>query len=356
MTNGHSRDAIYEVLRERVAASLPASSAHSRDVEWTSSSRTLGFARSSNGAIEVFLVGEPLQASRPGVAKHLEHHQWATVDGEGLSATRLLLPNEPHFDRVAAFICAELQLNNVDDSVPAAFRRSEEIIDLALTRASVDADALLGLCGELLFLDALIRADPDSATRTLMQSWAGHQRSSRDLQLGSIGVEVKTTAKAASVHHIQGPHQVELGNPVGGVQETGLFLLSIGLVWLPNDQPVGFTLHKIVSTLTSTLNTGDRAEFLGRISGYAGSAGRGYEHDSPEIAPEFRRPFTTSFVRLYDMTDSRIRLPRSDVLSGMDLVPESVSYRIRLPLQVNGSLNPTIGLAEAAAHVLAISK
>ena len=36
-------------------------------------------------------------------------------------------------------------------------------------------------------------------------------------------------------------------------------------------------------------------------------------------------PFTTSFVRLYDMTDSRIRLPRSDVLAGMDLVPESVS-------------------------------
>ena len=152
MTKGHSRDAIYEELRERVAASVPASAADSRDVEWTSASRALGFARSSSGAIEVFLVGEPLQASRPGVAKHLEHHEWATVDGEGLSANRLLLPNEPHFDRVAAFICAELQLNNVDDSVPVAFSRSEEIIDLALTGASVDADALLGLCGELALL------------------------------------------------------------------------------------------------------------------------------------------------------------------------------------------------------------
>jgi len=166
-----SRDAIYEELRERISASAPASSADSRDVEWTSSSQTLGFARSSSGAIEVFLVGEPLQATRPGVARHLEHHQWTTVDGGSLSATRLLLPNEPHFDRVAAFICAELQLNDVDHSVPTAFSRSEEIIDLALTGASVDAEALLGLCGELLFLDALTRADSGAAARILMQSW-----------------------------------------------------------------------------------------------------------------------------------------------------------------------------------------
>lgn len=355
MTKRHSRGAIYEELRERVAASAPASTADSRDVEWTSASRALGFARSSSGGIEVFLVGEPLHASRPGVAKHLEHHQWATVDGEGLSANRLLLPNEPHFDRVAAFICAELQLNNVDNSVSVAFSRSEEIIDLALTGASVDADALLGLCGELLFLDALTRADPEAAAQILMKSWAGHRRSSRDLQLGSIGVEVKTTTKAASIHHIQGPHQVELGNPVGGVQETGLFLLSVGLVWLPNEQPMAFTLPRIVSNLISTLTADDRTEFLSRVSGFAGSAGSGYVHDSPEIAAEFRRPFTTSFVRLYDMADSRISLPRSDLLAGMDLIPDSVSYRIRLPLQVNGSLNPIIGLAEAAAHVVAVS-
>ena len=353
MSRINEREAIYEELRERISASIPAASIDSRDVEWTSPEHTLGFARATNGAIEVFLIGEPLHAIRPGVAGHLEHQQWARIDGGSLNANRLLMPNEPYFDRVAAFICTELQLNGVDVSVPTAFTRSEEIIDLALTGASVDADSLLGLCGELLFLDALTRADPGRATMTLMQSWAGYKPSTRDVQLGAIGVEVKTTTKGSSEHHIQGPHQVELGMPVGGGQETGLFLLSIGLVWLPNNQTTGFTLPNLVSNLASGLTTADRMAFLSRISGYAGSSGRGYDHDSLAVPAEFRRHFTTSFVRLYDMSDPRIRLPRSDALAGMDLVPESVNYRIRLPLQVNGSINPIIGLAEAAAHVLA---
>lgn len=346
---------MYEALREHIADTAPAAHQDARDVVWATAGQTLGFARSPAGSVELFVVGSPIATARPSIARHLEHREWATGADVTIGASRLLLPNEPHFDRVAAFICTELQFSGVDENPEEAFRRSEELIDLALASGSVDSKALLGLCGEMLFLDALTRADPSLAQSVLKISWAGYRPSSRDLQLGPVGVEVKTTTKAVSEHHIQGPHQVELGVSVGGVQETGLFLLSIGMQWLPHGQPEGFTLPSIVANLGGFLTSGDQDEFLRRVRGYAGSTGWGYEHRAESVPPEFTRPFTTNFVRLYDLTDHRIRLPQSEDLAEMDLVPESVSYRIRLPSQVNGTLNPVAGLAAAATKVLRTS-
>lgn len=353
MSSANSREAIYEELRERIADAAPSTQRDARDVVWATSGRRLGFARSPAGAIELFIVSEQLESTTPGVARHLEHRAWATGPENGtLGANRLLLPNEPHFDRVAAFICAELLLNGVDTNPAEAFRRSEELIDLALARGAVDSQALVGLCGEMLLLDSLISADPGSAKTILMQSWAGYRDSSRDLQLGPVGVEVKTTTKAVSEHHIQGPHQTEIGVSVGGVPETRLFLLSIGMLWLPTGHPDSHTLPSIVTKLVRHLTPVDAQEFLSRVRGYSGGAEIGYEHGAKNLPREFIRPFTTNFARLYDLTDHRIRIPRSDDLRGMDLVPESVQYRIRLPEQVNGTLNPVSGLAASAAQVL----
>lgn len=253
---------------------------------------------------------------------------------------------------MAAFICAELQLNGVNERPAAAFRRSEELIELALSRASVDSEALVGLCGELLFLQAMTRAKPALAVSILMHDWAGHRPSSRDIQMGPVGVEVKTTTRGVSEHHIQGPYQTELGTSVDGVQETALFLLSVGLLWLPPHHPGAFTLPSIVGELADHLSPHDRMEFLRRVRGYAGATDGGYEHGAQNLAPEFRRPFETTFVRLYDLTDDRIRLPRSADLNEMHLVSDSFSYRIRLPVQVSGTLNPVVGLASSAARVL----
>lgn len=353
MTEPLERDSIYERLRDLITRAEPALGATARDVVWASPGRQLGFARAHDGRIELFLVGSAVFSVRPRIARHLEHDSWEIVEGGKLVATRLLLPNEPHFDQVAAFICTELTLDGVDDDVTSSFRRCEGIIDLALADAAVGADAILGLCGEMLLLDALIRVAPTSASHLLLNAWAGHSPSSRDLQWGPVGVEVKTTTRGASEHHVQGPHQVELGLSVDGVQETSLFLLSIGLVWLPLHGSDGFRLPALISGLAEHLSGDDRGNFLERVGAYAGTSGINYDPAKAELPPELRRPFNTSFVRLYDMTDERITLPNSALLASMDVVPESVNYRIRLPVEVNGTLNPTNGLSSAVARVLA---
>lgn len=350
MTDGGARAAIYEDLRERIAGTVSATHEDARDVAWATVGQRLGFARSPKGGIELFIVGDPIETGRPSIARRLEHHDWA-ANGTTIGANRLLLPNEPYFDRVAAFICAELQLNGIDARPTVAFRRSEEVIELALSRGSIDSQALIGLCGEMLFLQAMTRAKPALAVSALMHDWKGYRPSSRDFQVGPVGVEVKTTTRGVSEHHIQGPYQTELGVPVDGVPETALFLLSVGLLWLPPEHPGAFTLPAIVSELVDHLSPSDRSEFLRRVRAYAGSPQGGYEHSAEYVSPEFRRPFETNFVRLYDLTDSRIQLPRSEDLNEMNLDPHSVNYRIRLPVQVNGTLNPVVGLASCVLRV-----
>lgn len=352
MSSMDTREAVYEELRERIAGTTPPVGVDARDVVWATGARKLGFCRSPEGGVEVFIVSDPLESSRPAVAQHIEHREWVTDSESTLGANRLLLPNEPHFDRVSAFICTELILNGVDDDAEAAFARSEELIELALTRGSVDSRALLGLCGELLLLDALLRVKPDIARTLLLHSWAGYSASTRDLQLGPVGVEVKTTTKLVSEHHIQGPHQTELGVSVGGLPETRLFLLSIGLLWLPTGQSEGFTLPSIVTRLVGHLAPGDQDVFVQRLLEYSRADAYGYEHGAPNLPSEYTRPFTTSFVRLYDLADERIHLPHSEELSRMDLDPASVQYVIRLPAEVNGTLNPVVGLATAASRLL----
>lgn len=318
------RDAIYEGLRERIDSCPAAAAEDSRSVTWATDSHRLGFARSPDGAIELFVVGDPLVAALPRVQRHLEHRAWTTRDGSTLTSNRLLLPNEPHFDQVAAFICTELRLNDIDTDVVAAFRRSEELINLALSQAQADAQALLGLCGELLFLDALCRLKPSAASSILMQCWAGHGASNRDIQLGPVGVEIKTTTKGLSEHHIQSPHQIELGFAVDGAQETSLFLLSIGVVWLTHGEE-GFTLPAIITDLSGRLGPQEAEEFRSRVDGYAGFDGAGV--GQALARKELNRPFGMQFARLYDLTDPRIKLLRTADLIGMHLVPESMSYR-----------------------------
>jgi hypothetical protein len=352
MSNFDRKEAIYEEVRERIANTLPSTHGDARDVVWTTSAHKLGFARSPRGGIELFIICKELHSPKPAISRHLEYRAWETESQKVLEANRLELPNEPHFDQVAAFICAELQISGVDDDPEDAFRRSQELIEFALARGGEDSNALLGLCGEMLFLDALVRERPDLAKRALLQAWAGFEPSSRDFQLGPVGVEVKTTAKSLSEHHIQGPHQTEVGLSVGGVPETKLFLLSIGLLWQPTSQSDGFTLPSLVLGLADRLTPSDRDIFLARVRGYGGTSAWSFDLSAQGVQGELGRPFTTRFVRLYDLSDSRIRLPRSEELNAMDLVPESLRYRIRLPDQVTGTVNPVVGLAASAARVL----
>lgn len=348
-----TRDAVYERLRMEIATADASKSAKSRDLHWATQGRTLGFARASDGRLELFFVGQRLWSGRPSLSRRLEYDEWSLEDGSALPATRLLLPNEPHFDQVAAWVCAELILREVDSDASRAFQACEDLIALALEKGIADSESVLGLCGELLFLDGLTRAAPHLTSSLALTAWKGHERSTRDFQFGELGIEVKTTTRQTSEHHIQGTHQVELGIAADGEVETDLRLLSLGVTWLPVDS-AGFSLGALADAIRSRLDVDQRSEFDRRLASYLGSTGFMFEAgiDSDHLPIELRRPFGLSFARLYDLKDERIRLIRSTDLTDLMVIPESVSFSVRLPDSVDGTLNPVSELPTIVSTVL----
>lgn len=222
----------YEALRDRVAALSPADNAEARTLLWAENSHAVAVSRDPGGRLEVFVAGPPLDPTDQLVSENLEHQIWTSASGDVLPASRLVLPEAEHFDGVAAFICTELVQNGIAVDREAAFRRSEPVIALAMRRAALSDQALVGLAGEVFVLARLVESLPHRAA-SIVDGWFGSGPSSRDLQLGTIGVEVKTTTTSESVHYIQGLHQVERGVSVNDVPETHLLLLSVGLEWLP---------------------------------------------------------------------------------------------------------------------------
>lgn len=347
----------FEALRHQIEELRPASDASDRSVVWADPAHTVGVARDPHSRLEIFVVGGPLDAVDRVIAENLDHRVWTTAAGLPLPANRLVLPAADHFDGVAAFICSELIANGVSDSVAAAFRRSEPVIALALRRATLGNQVLVGLAGELFVLARLVDAWPERAAQ-VVAGWFGSRPSSRDLQLGPIGIEIKTTTQSESVHHIQGIHQVERGVSVDDEPETHLFLLSVGIEWLPAGSTTGFRIPELVEKIAASLaDSAQRDEFLDRVHQYGGDTGIGYDHRTQQRSQRYRRPFHTRFERLYDLDDDRIRLLLSpDVAIATNVDVDSISYRIRLPAQVRGDINPVAGISLIAATLASLAE
>lgn len=323
----------------------PATSHESRRLLWADGSRAVALSRDPGGRLEVFLAGDPLDAAERTVKDNLEHQVWTTASGDELPASRLVLPSAPHFDGVAAFICTELIQNGIADDREGAFRRSEPVIALAMRRAALSDQALLGLAGELFVIARLVELVPHRAA-SIVDGWYGSGPSTRDLQLGPVGVEIKTTASSESIHHIQGLHQVEKGLSVGGVPETHLLLLSIGVEWLPAAAQSGRTVPGLVHVIASALGDSERRDsFLDHVKEYGGDSALGYDHRARHGVQRYLRPFQTRFERLYDLSDDRIALLlTSDIAHASCVDPDSISYRVRLPAKVRGDINPVAGM------------
>lgn len=278
-------------------------------------------------------------------------------------ANRLLLPAAGHFDQVAAFLCTELLRNGAAKDLQTAFRRTEPVLELAIERLRIADRAILGLSGELVLLDALLRATPDPSVAEVIDGWAGYGQSTRDISLGAIGVEVKTTTRSTSSHMVQGVHQVETTHDEEGRDETALFLVSIGLEWVDHVEAElsVFRLPQLVDSLTTrvmealgeTSGTAVVYEFLRHVSEYGSSAEIGYDHRTMAGNVAFHRPFRLTFVRCYDMRDDHIQVLRSDdIRRRPNTELKSVTFRINLPEQVRGDENPTVGLNAAAQKIL----
>lgn len=344
-------DTTFETLRDALKSATPAKSAQERRITWVGGSHLIAFARDDKGLLEVFLLGGPLDAREPTVRERLVHDMWETVSGEHLAANRIRLPDGDHFDAIAATILLELLAKGYEDDAGGAFQRTEPLIALALAPARSENAVLTGLAGELLTLASMVRLHP-TWSETFLDAWCGWGRSSRDFQLGSVGIEVKTSTTSASRHHIQGWYQVECGVAANGTAETGVYLLSIGIQWLSVDSS-GATIESLVREIVSALPGSRRPGFIESVRGYCG-AQLLIDEDGTAGQVSLRRPFISTHERLYDLQDDRIRLPRSaDFARFTALVSDSVAFEIELPERVRGDRNPVVGLAAALSTLLA---
>ncbi|WP_062072485.1 PD-(D/E)XK motif protein [Demequina sediminicola] len=349
----YTLDPQYEWLREKVERLTLAKDGHARVVQWVDSGHKLGLSRDSGGRVEIFLAGPPLHARSPIVQKATDHDNWSSSAGGVVRASRVRLPNAPHFDRVAAFISAELLAAGINDNVQQAYSDTEALIALAFERSRTGSPFLLGLAGELLFLRAMLLAARPGERSYIVAAWKGPGRTTRDFQMGSVGVEVKTTTAAASRHHINGIAQIECGISVDEVPETDLFLLSVGLKWLDLDVSYGESLPGLVESILAMLDdASDRQAFETAVAEY----GDLQEPGAPGVgSPDWKRPFHTTFERLYDLADGKIHLPSSqDLVDYVHLDIDSLRFRISLPDQIDGDLNPLGSLESAASKVLVL--
>lgn len=346
----------YERLRDSLRVVPRAANASQRDVAWLAGD-TLGASRNEQGQLEVFMRGPQLVCLYPNVSARVDHDEWLQSDGTHLEASRLVLPAEGHYDALAAFLLTHLVENGAKENLAQGFRKSEPAISVILETWLAHEEKLIGLSGELLVLRELLRQQAGH-TVDVMNAWQGHQHTARDLQLGAVGVEVKTTRRDASRHHINGVRQVEPGHRRDGGHETHLFLVSVGVAMIAANEPLehAWSLPSLINDILSFLEKAIskeadrdriRTDFLAKVHSY--DDGGWYDHESTASRAMHDRPCRTVFSRTYDMTDEAVSVIRSiDLARFTSVLPETVYYEIDLPKRVRGDINPLVG------HVLAV--
>ncbi|MGK3648703.1 PD-(D/E)XK motif protein [Pseudarthrobacter enclensis] len=352
----------YEQLLEWISELERPQTTSQRNIRWATDSHVIGISKTPQDRIELFLAGPELHATSTAIKEAIEYQPWWHLNAQeaAFTANRLLLPSAGHFVQVAAFLCAELIRCGADDDLVEAFKKAEPVIELAIERLRLSDAAFLGLAGELLLLGAMCSHVSDLDVVNVVESWAGWQKSLRDFNWGTTGAEVKTTTKPISTHPIQGTHQVELGEiAVGGQEESKLYLVSVGLQpTAPHEN--SFTVPSIANGIIARLQRAHREDVVSALilhmQEYGSASGFGYDHRTMSEDPSFSRSFATAFVRAYDMIDPNVSvLRREDVLRFQHVDARSVTYSIDLPARVSGSINPVVGLNQAARAILGLT-
>jgi hypothetical protein len=347
----------YEDARALIASVPRAASRGIRDVKWMTDAHVVGVARDTEGHVEVFLRGTELSPSSANVRDAIEFRVVHREGQPSFDANRLQLPALGHFDQVAAFICTELLHGGADTSLPHAFRQAEPIIELAIERLTLSNQAIIGLAGELLLIDALCRRAPDYQVADIISGWDGWKRSFRDLTVGTTGIEVKTTTGTTSSHLVEGVHQIELNDGSGGgTPEDRLILVSIGLERAV-DGGNAFTIPQLIDRILARMSAAgipdsDVEKFLFRVAEYGVSFGSGYHHHAQPSDVAYSTGFYTSFFRAYDMSDADIELlRRQDVAVHSHVDIGSVRFRVDLPVAVSAA-NPINGANQVAETII----
>lgn len=339
----------FEQLKTWIGDLEPAPSPQVRDIGFVDAARSIALSRDPAGCVELLLVGNRLAASRPAVERWMSFHpEWQSSNEGSFPANHLTFPPDAYFDSAAALVCVELLEADYQDDPQGAFSSVEPLVERFIIGAGHVGDrTLTGLFGELTLLKALLARADSARCQEVVDSWFGWRPSSRDFQIGAVGVEVKTTTRSTSTHRIQGFHQVEVGHPVTDEAETSLHLLSIGVLAVPEGQDSGTSMPEVVEEILAMIPSTTEGEvFLTRVQQYGGDAALGYKHVRDQDKARFkRRRFALSFERLYDVTDNDIRvIKRTDVAPFGHVDADSIEFTVDLPFPFKGEGNPISGL------------
>jgi len=348
----------YEEVLEQITAVPAGVTGNDRSITWLTDAQVVGVTRNNRGHLELFLAGDQLKPRTSTVKSAIHYHSWHRDTQPPLSANRILLPALGHFDQVGAFIAAELLREKADANLERAFAVTEPLIDLAIKRLEISENAILGLVGELLLLDALCRRADDLHVGPVVQAWDGWRRSARDFTWEGTGVEIKTTTRATSSHAIHGVHQIE---PAAATDddagESRLLLVSVGLRQADPDVPafsIPSLVESIVKRLAATGASGFVDEFLMRVAIYGSESSIGYEHATMINEAPFTTPFTVTFVRGYEMADPAVQVLRSDdVVAHQHVDAQSLTFRVELPATISID-NPVSGARRVAESILGL--
>lgn len=350
----------YEAVLNQINVVPAGTIGDDRAITWLTDAKVVGIARNSSGHLELFLAGDELKPRTGTVKNAMRYHSWHRDSLPPLNANRICLPALGHFDQVGAFIAAELLREKADVNLERAFAVTEPLIELAINRMEISENAILGLVGELLLLDALCRRAADPQVGPIVQAWDGWRRSARDFTWEGTGVEIKTTTRATSSHAIHGVHQIE-PTPVSDddTGEARLLLVSIGLRQADLNAPalsIPSLVESILERLNATGASGLVEKFLTRVSVYGAESGIGYEHATMVNEAPFTTTFSTTFVRGYDMTDSAVQvLRRDDLITHQHVDAQSVTFRVELPATISLD-NPIVDAPRVVDAILRLDR
>lgn len=348
----------YEAVLNQINMLPTGAGGEDRDITWLTDAKVIGVARNSRGHLELFLAGEELRPRTGTVKTAMNYHSWHRNTLPPLNANRICLPALGHFDQVGAFIAAELLREGAEANLERAFAVTEPLIELAIKRMEISENAILGLIGELLLLDALCRRAADPQVGPIVQAWDGWRRSARDFTWQGTGVEIKTTTRTTSSHAIHGIHQIE-PTPASddATGETRLLLVSVGLCQSDLNAPalsIPSLVESILDRLNGTGASGFVDDFLTRVSVYGTESGIGYEHATMVNEAPFTTTFGVTFIRGYDMADPAVEvLRRDDLVTHQHVDAQSVTFRVELPATISLS-NPIVGARRVAEAILSL--
>ena len=302
----------------------------------------LGAAAAAGGAYEIFILGGPLIAASPIVAGNLLHDRWEpSGGGQAFEASRVLLGAADHFAAVAALIATELARLDLssDTQIQRSFASVEPIIELAIRRATLSNEVMLGLIAELHVLRVVLLAAPSDTRAAALLAWRGWAPG-RDFVFGRNGVEVKATVGAMSRHAFSGIHQLEAQDLGEGKKET-LHLLSIGLQPATSGGP---SLPELIDDLLTLLSGcedggGVHTQLLKMIASYGGGDAPRYDHFAMRGWSVYQQRYGITFARLYDVEDQEMRLLDRGLVEQTFTVPDSVKFEVLLPSKLS-AFNP----------------